>query len=198
MKKRDFIQQASIEFMPQAQWDVDKAIRYAEKLWHKLEQRGYGDARPAKAKDMVNYYQLLSAIAKKQFDQFWLAFDYKQGKQRAAMRWQQLGELTSPQLKKTVNAAKQTATSRKNLSSGQTPVMAERWLSELRYDDFDQTSTEKGQKKQAQAAQKIREIAGTLAHAKKMANNCSDDFWSVEVKRLTDELKTLRHTNQEH
>ena len=195
MKKCDFIQQACIQFMPETEWDTDKSIRYAEALWQRLGERGYGDSKPSEPKQMVNYYQQLSSKAKQQFDQFWVAFDNKQGKQRAAMRWQQLGELSPDKLKKIINAAKQTAAARKNLNQDQTPIMAEGWLSQLRFDDYEETGTETKQKQQNQAVLKLRELTGTLNHAKKMAKNCTDDFWPEQVTRLTEQLKKLRGSN---
>jgi len=192
MKKRDFIQQASIQFMPQTDWNLDKSIQYAEKLWLKLDRKGYGDSQPSQPRDMINYYQQLSVTAKQQFDQFWIAFDYKHGKQRAAMRWGQLEKFSPTDLKNVIASAKQTAAARKNLKPDQTPIMAEGWLSQMRFDDYQETSTEKNQKKQNQAAQKIREITGALNHAKNMQQSCSDETWNTEVTRLTEDLKKLR------
>lgn len=195
MKKRDFIQQATIQFMPKTEWNIDKSIQYAEKLWLKLEQKGYGDTPESKPKTMVNYYKQLSAKSAKQFDQFWTAFDNKQGRQRAAMRWGQMGEQSTDELKKIIQAAKQTAAARKNLSPEQTPIMAEGWLSQMRFDDAEETHTEKTSKAQNQAILKIREVTGKLNHAKKMASTSNDAFWEKDVEKLTEQLKQLRHSN---
>ena len=75
MKKPDFIQLASLHFMPVLSWDMDKAIGYAEKLWLRLGERGYGEAA-AKTKAAepkpggVDYYRKLSPWMKTQFDRF--------------------------------------------------------------------------------------------------------------------------------
>lgn len=191
MKKRDFIQHASIQFMPQTNWDVDQSIRYAEKLWSRLEKKQLGDTKPSQPKDTVNYVDKLSKESLDQFNQFWVAFSYKSGKQRATMRWGQLGTVDEKKLKKIVDAAKQTAAERKNRPD-RIPVMAEKWLAELRFDDYDQTTTEKQNKTQSQAALKIRDISGNLNHAKSMAANTEDDFWKEEIKRLKIQLKQLR------
>lgn len=191
MKKRDFIQTATVQFMPNLDWDLDKSIQYAEKLWLKLTANGYGDSQPSQPRDMVNYYQQLSVTGKKQFDQFWTAFNYKAGKQRAAMRWAQIGDLSPSDLKKIIIAAKQIDSYRKQ-NPGQTPVMAERWLCESRFDDFEKTDSEKNGKQQNKEVVKIRELTGNLNHAKLMAENCEDEFWPAEVEKLTEKLKVLR------
>jgi len=193
MKKRDFIQQATIQFMPETEWNIDKSIQYAEKLWLKLEQKDYGDTPASKPKQMVNYYKQLTPNSAKQFDQFWIAFDNKNGKQRAAMRWGQMGELTNDELNKIVKSAKSTAAARKNLPPEQVPIMAEGWLSQMRFDDADETSTEKTSKAQNQASSQIRELTGKLNHAKKMNDNSNDEFWPKEVEKLTEQLKQLRN-----
>lgn len=195
MKKRDFIQQATIEFMPQVDWDIDKAIRYAEKLWQRLEQQGYGDKQESKPRSGVNYYQKLTPDMREQFDKFWIAFNKgqaKNGKQGAAMRWWQMGEISPAECDKIIAAAEQAAIARKNLPPGQTPIMAQGWLNEMRYLDGDPSATEQKTHKTKLQTDQLREAVGALNHAKKMAASCSDDFWVAEVERLAEALKKLR------
>lgn len=42
MNKNDIIALASISFMPTLEWDIDKSIRYAERLHERLLKKGYG------------------------------------------------------------------------------------------------------------------------------------------------------------
>jgi len=194
VQKRDFIQQAAIEFLPQLEWDLDKALAYAEKLWKRLDQRGYGDARQTGPRDIPKAYDQLSKqpVMKAAFDLFWAAFDYKAGKDRAAARWLQMGPLEKAIYDKIVKAAKQAAIDRKNLPEGQSPKMAEGWLTERRWQDMDETAVEQGQKQQDQKARQIWQINQDLAHAKKMAEQTGDAYWHGEAEKLTNQLRQLR------
>ncbi len=192
MKRRDLIQHAAIEFLPQLNWDVDKAIAYAEKLHQRLEEKGYGDSKPTGPREIKKPYEQLNAVMKTAFDLFWLAFDYKHGKAQAAGVWLQMGQQSKQQYQQIIKAAKQEAIRRKQLPEGMTPIMAQGGLSNERWQDLEQSGTEKEKKQQNQAAAKIREITSALNHAKAMESKTQDDFWPKEVQRLTEQLKQLR------
>jgi len=194
MQKRDFIQQASTQFLANVEWDLDKAITYAEKLWQRLSERGYGDSKPPESRATVDAYTKLPAKQKQQFDAFWTAFAYKKGRARAAMRWSQIGELSDDKMRQVLAAAQQTALERKSLPEGQVPKMAEGWLSEMRYDDIAVTQGEKQQKTMNNFAIQVRQVMGDLNHAKGMAEKTEDEFWPKEVLRLTERLRELRNT----
>ncbi len=196
MKNRDFIQQAVIEFLPQLNWDIDKAIAYAEKLHKRLDEKGYGDSKPTGPREIKKPYEKLKPAMKTAFDRFWLAFDYKHGKAQAAGVWLQMGELNKQQYDQIIKAAKQEAQRRKQLPEGMTPIMAQGWLSQERWQDFEETGTEKQKKQQDQTAAKIREITSALNHAKAMNAKTEDEYWPKEVQRLTEQLKQLRQNNE--
>lgn len=193
MQKRDFIQQAAIEFMPHTAWDTDKSVRYAEKLWHKLSEKGYGGPITRDAGEKAaSYYDKLTEKARLQFDLFWRAFALPNGKQRAAMIWGQLGELPDSELQKIIKAASAEAERRRNLPDGMSPCYAEKWLNERRFDDFTPTATEK---KQTEVDAKQREIArltGDLNHAQRMHTDTGDAYWASECNRIRDKIKLLR------
>lgn len=196
MKKRDFIQLAACTFMPPLAWDIDRAISYAEKLWSRLGERGYGDTVKGEPKaGGVDYYRKLSPAMRTAFDRFWIAFNYKQGKQGAAMRWWQMGEMERETIEKIIAAAEQIARNRKNLPVGQTPIMAQGWLNEMRYLDGEVTPHEQQQGVQNQHQAEVAKLTGDLAHARRMAELCdsaSREFWASEVERIRGKLRTLR------
>ncbi|MEW4983092.1 MAG: hypothetical protein AB1Y26_07655 [Cycloclasticus sp.] len=137
MSKKRFIQSASaiLLFQTGEKPCVDKAVRYAEKLWEKLTEKGYGastkEHRPRSSRD---YYKLLSEHQRKAFNLFWNAFGHKHGRDGAAMRFGQLGELTSAEYKIIIEAAKKE--SLRQLPYGQSRIMAQGWLEEKRYNDY--------------------------------------------------------------
>lgn len=198
MKKRDFIQQAAIEFMPHTGWNPDKALRYAERLHERLTAKGYGDQKPSQPRDIPKAYDKLSPVQKTAFDLFWLAFDLKScSKDRAAMRWLQLGELPKAEYDAIVAAAKRTAGERKQLSDGHTPKHAEGWLSERRWLSYQTTDTEQQQKQNTDKRRQLAALSGDLAHAKKMAEMTGDDWWRGEVERLEKAVREARTANQQ-
>lgn len=205
MQKRDFIQQAVLQFLPQTKnaetgkCNVDMAIAMAEKLWDKLSQRGYGDSKPTGPRDIPKAYDQLAKhpVMKAAFDLFWAAFDLKQGRDRAAARWLQMGELRKQDYDQIVAAAKKEAAQRKNLPEGRVPKMAEGWLTERRWQDYDETSTETAKKQQNQKEQQLRQLNQDLAHAKRMADDTGDPYWYGEADKLTEQLRQLRNAHDQ-
>jgi hypothetical protein len=196
MKKRDFIQTACIQFMPETQWDIDKSIQYAEKLWLRLDEKGYGEPKPTGPQVLSKAYDKLKAkpVMLAAFDLFWLAFDYKEGKQEAAGVWLQMGELSKGEYSAIVAAAKRTASKRKSLPEGQTPIMAQGWLSKERWLDNEVAPTDPAKAQQSAQQQALFKITQDLAHAKRMAGQTGEQFWADDAKKLTDQLRQLRDT----
>jgi hypothetical protein len=199
MQKRDFIQQAMIEFMPGLGWDIDKSLAYAERAWQRLSERGYGDTQKQGPREIPKAYDQLQKLPmmKAQFDLFWAAFDYKQGRDRAAARWLQMGELSKSEYDQIIKSAKQAAEQRKKLPEGQIPKMAEGWLTERRWSDSQETQVDQAQKQQNEKQLQIRQINQDLAHAKKMAEQTGEDYWQAESEKLTEKLKQLRNQHDQ-
>lgn len=205
MQKRDFIQQAVLQLLPQTKrddtgkWDTDLAIAMAEKLWDKLSARGYGDSKPNGPREIPKAYDQLrkNPTLLAGFDLFWLAFDYKHGKDRAAARWLQLGPMSKTELDIILAAAKREASARKQLPEGRVPKMAEGWLTERRWLDHAETETDHSTKLQAQRAQHLRQLKQDLAHAKRMADDTGDPYWSNETDKLTEQLRQLRDSHDQ-
>lgn len=200
MQKRDFIQQAVLQFLPQTRsddtgkCDVDLAIAMALKLWDKLSDRGYGDAKQQAPRDIPKAYDQLAKnqASKAAFDLFWAAFDYKSGRDRAAARWLQLGKLEKAEIDQIIKAAKAEAAARKTLPEGRVPKMAEGWLTERRWLDGAETTTDQAKKKQDKKEWQLRQVNQDLAHAKKMADDTDDPYWHNEANKLTEQLRQLR------
>lgn len=135
MNKAQFIQHLIIRTCP-ATDKVDAAVTHGERLWESLTERGYGDKKPAEPRDLKDdYYSLLKPEEAEWFDRFWEAFNYKRGKQRAALRWAQLSakqQLSDAQYQAIVNAAKKEGNRDFN---GAARKHAEGWLNDRRYSD---------------------------------------------------------------
>jgi len=135
MNKAQFIQHLIVRTCP-AMDKFPAAIAHGEALWDRLTEAGYGDKKPAEPRDIkADYYSLLKPREADWFDRFWLAFNNKVGKQRAALRWAQLSErqaLTDEQYQGIVMAAKKEG---ERDFKGSVRKHAEGWLSDRRYDD---------------------------------------------------------------
>lgn len=143
MTKKQFIQQIIIRALPEIS-QLSATIQYAEQLWENMNYYGYGADKVPEPRGNQNYYKQLSEQQRLAFDKFWDAFKLKQGRDGAAMRWLQMGELSSEQYKQIIEAAKQEA--QRPLAKGQVRKMAQGWLMEHRYEDF--TPDANKQKKQ--------------------------------------------------
>lgn len=192
MKKRDFIQAACIQFLPETQWDINKSIQYAEKLWLKLDEKGYGEAKQNGPQELKKAYDKLTPVMKTAFDLFWLAFNYKQGKDEAAASWLQMGELPKADYDRICAAAKRTAAARKNLPDGQVPIMAQGWLNKRRWLDSEDSATAAQAQQQSQHQQDTQRLRQDLAAAKRMFDLTKEQAWQDHIDRLTEQLRQLR------
>jgi len=70
------------------------------------------------------------------FERFWTAFGYKDGKAKAADAWMDIPQLTNALVEQIITAAKIEASRRQDLiASGRTPIMAQGWISQRRWED---------------------------------------------------------------
>jgi predicted transcriptional regulator len=78
----------------------------------------------------------LSGKRLESFKRFWEAFNYKDGKAKAADSWFDIPKLTESFVDQIVSAAKAEAQRRPGLiSKGKTPKMAQGWITERRWED---------------------------------------------------------------
>lgn len=190
MSRKRFIQAAATAFLPHLKWDLDRAIRYAERLWERLTERGHGPANPTGPRPLEDHYQALNPRQRHWFDRFWAAYNHKQGKQGAARRWGQLGELDDVAYRRIVEAARRDAA--RLLAPGQVRKMAQGWLAERRWEDhIPQIKTGSDQR-----AERLRELSAELAHARRLAEH-GDDYWKGEAERLAREIDRLRRDDHE-
>ena len=187
MDKRTFIQQVVIHYRCKPD-DVGRAVEYGEALWDAISRAGYGDQKQPEHKTTRDYYAELLPDQKECFDRFWQAFQYRKGKQRAAMRW----GVINPEADLTrliVHGAEWEA---RNRSDKGTPKMAEGWLSERRWEDAPPPKSEA-----TTPANKHAGLVAELHHARAMfdrlgvANGTPAEalnFWSSQIARLEKEL----------
>ncbi len=187
--KRAFIQRAVIAFLPWLDGDFDRAVRYAERAWTRLSERGYGSAKPQGPRPMDNHYAALSERQRQWFDRFWKAYNHKQGKQGAAMRWGQLGELDDDAYQHIIDAARKAA--EQPLPQGQVRKMAQGWLYERRWEDYAPAATAT---KNDERHARLRQLSGELAHARQLAG-MGDEYWAGQVSVLEQKIEQLRQEN---
>lgn len=190
-----FVRQTAAFFVAshQDRPDADKAIVWAEKLWGKLTARGYGDKDKTepKPRDSKDWYKELSQHQQKWFCLFWEKFSHKQGRNEAAMRWGQLGELPETEYRAIVDAAKSEAA--RPLPQGQVRKMAQGWLAERRWEDHaPATATAPAATAKAELASQLSQLAGDLRHAQGMVRQFNDPYWIGQVDALTAKLDALR------
>lgn len=167
MTKKQFIQHIIIRALPEIQ-NLSATIQYAEQLWENMAYYGYGADKTAEPRENQNYYKKLSENQRVAFDKFWDAFKLKQGRDGAAMRWLQLGELSSEQYKQIIEAAKQEA--QRSLTHGQTRKWAQGWLMERRYEDFT-PDPNKQKKQQDLTLVNLKNELSNLKHLYKLSPN---------------------------
>ncbi|MEG7525083.1 MAG: hypothetical protein M3H12_18655 [Chromatiales bacterium] len=190
MHKRKHIQQAATYFLPHVGWDLNKAIDYAERLWQRLTERSYGAPEANGPRQSENWYGKLQGATKKQFDAFWNAFNFKQGRDGAAMRWYQLGDLTEQQAKQIIDAAR--AEAQRPLAPGVSRKMAQGWILERRWDDHKATDNQPPDMRKAEIRVKRSDLAALKRHQEK----CPTDAQAKKIEQLESQIQELLRASE--
>jgi len=188
MTKKDFVQRAAIRLLDPRQPDVDRAISWAERLWQRLTERGYGARQEKGPREHVDWYSRLTPDQQALFDRFWLAFRLKRGKQRAAMRWAQINP-DADTAEHMIEAAANEAEQRKKLPDGQSPIMAQGWLQQRRWEDYPRSSGEAEASGPEAHAGEVRRVRGELAHLDSMVVRETNDETRGQLAEQAEALR---------
>lgn len=170
MDKKSFIQSMVIRGFGAVGSDrFNEAIDYAETAWDALNKRGYGDAKQHEPNISNDWYAKLPDVQRKRFNAFWNAFSYKKGRNGAAMRWQQIGDMDDELFNWILHAAKLEADQQRPV--GQSRIMAQGWLHEGRWADYDQPSQVITA---SPATLQIRELRSEISNLQRLYDGTSD------------------------
>jgi hypothetical protein len=187
MSKKRFIQAVVIRSLPELP-RLPAAIQYAEDLWDALTRHGYGQPVKGKPRDGKDWDRELSERQRKWFKAFWAAFGHNQGRNEAAMRWHQLGELTDAQYQQIVDAARKEAG--KQLAPGQVRKMAQGWLFEKRYLDYAPDE----RVKQGEKNHVLARLMGELNGIRQLYEAGGDEALLEQINKLEDQIRQARQT----
>jgi len=189
MSKKRFIQAVIARCLP----SPDKrqaALDYAEDLWDWLTKTGYGADQPATPRETKRWSDEFTHRQALAFKAFWEAFAYKKGSNRAAMRWVQLGELSKDEYQAIIDAAKQEA--QRPLPPGQVRKMAEGWLFERRWEDHARPQADPSR----QLALELNRLMNELAGLNSLYNTSKEPALKGQIKRLEQQIQTMRNAHQ--
>lgn len=182
MNKAQFIQHIIIRTCP-GHDKIQPAIAHGEWLWDELTKAGYGDKAPAQPRELKeDYYSQLRGLQKTCFDKFWATYNHKVGKQRAAMRWQQLGELDVDTYKKIIAAAGKEA---QRDFKDQARKHAEGWLNERRWQDLEQDPGKTDQRE-------YLKLTSELNGLKQLHQSNPNESLQASITRKEAELAAIR------
>ena len=189
MSKKRFIQSVIARSLPTLE-KREAALVYAESLWDYLSSQGYGDDKPSQPRDGKDWYQKMDARQKRWFDGFWLAFGLRQGRNEAAMRWSQLGNLSDADYQQIIDAAGKEA--KRELPQGQARKMAQGWLHEKRCLDFTPTQTA------AKSMQNhvLTRLQNDLLGVRKLYETCKDEALLPQIDKLEAAVRAARDGNK--
>ena len=197
-ERQKFIRQTAALFVAchHEKPNLDRAVELAKILWQRLEQPDDANSkrgRATKPRELEqDYYQLLNDRQRQAFDAFWGAFAFKQGRNGAAMRWYQLGDVNDAEYQHIINAAK--AEAGKTLPQGQGRKMAQGWIGERRWLDHVEPSSPSAPQDRARAAEYTK-LQHDLLHAKRMSEllaGSEGEFWQAEVGKAQAKIEALR------
>lgn len=181
MSKKQFIQRAVISLIvhpdvlasPKDQ-RINRAIDYAEALWKRLDERGYGGTVEGEPRETRNWYAELQD--QEVFDKVWRKYGRTGERNAAAKAWIKLTEAE----KTLVPAAVQKYLEQIG-KEGTTKAHFSTWLNGRRWESFDAE-----QPSQAKAA--INQRAQDIAAMQKMVANARDDATRAMLQAQLDRL----------
>ena len=182
MSKTRFVQSVIIRSLPRLE-RVEAGVRYAEQVYDELTRLGYGAPKQAKAREARNHYAELTQHQRDYFDQFWTAFAYKAGRNRAALAWAKLGELSAADYRQIIEAARAEALRPRKPTDSR--KMAEGWLTERRFED---AAASHGQKK-ADRNRALKLELNSQLNALKQFN--ADGANDAEIEQLKQRIADL-------
>jgi hypothetical protein len=184
MSKKRFIHQVIIRSLPRVE-KMPEAIAYAEQLWEALSRHGYG-ADKQQPRDNKDWFLELNDRQKKWFNGFWQAFNYKHGRNGAAMRWYQLGDMSDGEYQQIIDAARCEA--QKQLPPGQARKMAQGWLAEKRWQDYQPVEPDKKQQKN----HVITHLNNELNAVRKLYQSSGDAALKTQIQKLEQAINDAR------
>jgi len=184
MSKKRFIQAVIIRSLPELK-KTSEAVSYAEKLWDKLSLHGYGADKTNEPRENKDWYQTLSERQLLWFKRFWIVFNYKHGRDGAAKSWLELGDLNEADYKKICAAAEKEA---QRQLDGQTRKMAQGWLNEKRFNDYQPVKRETKDVKN----HLLTGLNNQLNGVKKLYNVSKDEALLDQIIELEKAIKNAR------
>jgi hypothetical protein len=137
MRKRDFLAHWLIRTAPTTEREISDRLDQGERMYAAFEaHHAPKEMKPAGPHQRANHVAALSEWQKAAFEQFWTAYDYKQGKNDAAGVWCLLDPDWT--LVERICAAARAEASRWRDAppQGQTRIYAQGWLSARRWEDY--------------------------------------------------------------
>ena len=191
MTKKHFIQTIIARSLP----TTDKrgaALAYGDDWWHWLTSLGYGDSKPGKPRQGADYVSALDARQRYWFDKFWNAYNHKQDRNGAAMRWAQLLDCREEKpiapddgfYQFIIVAANKEA--QKLLPPGSVRKMAQGWLFEQRYNDFAPTARPKQNRDL-----ELNQLRNELAALKMLHNGLPNAQLWAQIQQKEQALKLM-------
>jgi hypothetical protein len=160
-------------------------MRWAERAWDALSERGYGARQATAPRESIDWVARLSDVQRPLFDEFFRTFNRKgDSKSRSAMRWGQLDP--APELARAIiAAAAQEATLPRR--DDEVRKMSEGWLFERRWEGYAKPTA----KVQDQHAARLRELRGELSALKQLAAHDKSGTLSGKLTALESEIAAL-------
>jgi hypothetical protein len=185
MSKKRFVQAVMARSLP-APDKRQACLDYALELYDWMTGKGYGDDKPSQPRDGRDWYTQLDERQRRWFDGFWVAFALKNGRNEAAMRWSQLGNLSDAEYQQIIDAAAKEA--KRELPQGQARKMAQGWLHEKRYLDFTPTKTA------AKSLQNhvLNNLVNQLNGVKRLYETSQDEALLPQIGQLEAAVKAAR------
>lgn len=182
MSKRTFIQQAARSMMNNPKvleqspdkW-IDLSIQWAERLWQRLDERGYGNPKEGQPKEKRHWYTELQD--QERFDRAWAKYGREGGRDAAAKAWTLLSDAEKEHIEYSIPKYLDQLH-----SSGKAKAHLSTWLNERRWESFDMV-TQKAKPKLAVVDN------GEVLHLQKMIAMTKDENTK---KALESQLSGLR------
>lgn len=190
MNKRQFIQEASIAMVSHPElmkWErsqrLDEAITYAEALWQKLDERGYGPTKEGDPKETRDWYNELGEKPVIAFDKAWKMFKRMGARNEAAKAWHKIEEQEYPHIHFAITKYLEQCE-----ANGTTICHFSTWLNQKRWQGFEMKSSKPEQKTQHdEKAAQIRHLENQVKFWTDKGNDPMVADLNAQLEKLKDE-----------
>ena len=192
MNRKAFIQHCMHQAFPRlmaGELTYEQARRGAERLWRKLTEDGYGDAKAKPESVNDSAYASMEPDDRALFDRFWTAFGKHGHREEAARAWVKIKDRVSL-ADQIIAAAEMDRTHHQN-NPDTARKHAMGWLNARRWETYEVTE-KRQQSEHSQRERQLRDLTDDIRQLQTLYDKTGDESLHQQIEAKRQKLRELR------